>query len=249
MVNQKNLQLSNVELVASSVEDPQIKYPFILADKSVLHYSLRLVRSANTPLKFSCSFFKSKLRNGISYGETIEICQLIVYGDQVGIVIKNKRSLPEKACQTINVNGVSRLIATHADVIIFRAIPEWMSKAASLVSRYQIQPIWLITVNLLKQSKFQVDSLWDFDKEKTNFSPFSKEDFSRAVIVSQEQAHNVPLLQNAITRISAWYENLQEFQFKQDDIITLVEPYIEPHFHEYIMDERKAEGRDLGGAK
>jgi hypothetical protein len=247
--NQKNQQLSTVELVARSLINPSINYAFTLADESFLSYSLELVGSAKRPLTFSCSFSTYKLSNGIPRGEEIEICQLIVYGDQVGIDIKNKKSLPKKACQTINVNGVSRLIATHADVIIFRAIPEWMTKAASLVSRYEIEPIWLITVNLLKQSKFQVDALWNFDKEKTNFSPFSKEDFSRAVIVSQEQAHNVPRLQNAITHIPEWYEELQEFQFKQDEIITPVERYIEPPFYEYIMDERKAEGRDLGGAK
>lgn len=94
-----------------------------------------------------------------------------------------------------------------------------------------------------------MDALWNFDKEKTKFSPFSKEDFSKAVILSQKQAHNDLVLQKAITHISKWYELLQEFQSEEDEVIIPVEPYIEPPFHQYIMDERKAEGRDLGDAK
>ncbi|MBD2528016.1 hypothetical protein, partial [Nostoc sp. FACHB-133] len=89
MENQKNQQLSTVELVNRYCVNRTTDYLFILADKSILHYPLELVGSPKRPLTFSCSFYTSKLVNGIPRGYDIEICQLIVYGDQIGIDIKN----------------------------------------------------------------------------------------------------------------------------------------------------------------
>lgn len=252
MSNKKIEQLSDVQLIKNSAVNLDIPYVFQDGDGNIVNYSLTL--SDNTALTFSCKFLTSKLRNGIRRGEEIEICKVICYPDKVGIVIQKTKPLTKMVGKTININGEERYIDSHAHAIIFEAIPNWMTQAASLVNSNKIAPLrllvvnWLFVVNLLKQLQFEMDAFWDTNTLK-KFSPFSEENYRMAVIESAKQAPNNRMLSLAVTRIPEMYENLQQSQFKKDIITAPIEPYRELTTEEEVRNERTAEGRDYGGAK
>ncbi|MDZ8140727.1 MAG: hypothetical protein RM049_36455 [Nostoc sp. DedQUE04] len=248
MKNQKIQQLSDQELLIYRTKNLEVPYTFKAGDESILSYSL--VLSDKIPLTFSCKFSTSKLTKGIPHGHEIEICQVIVNADKVGIVIKNIKPLSEKARLTINVNYKPTYIGSHADVIIFQAIPHWMTVAASLVNSNQIAPSWLITVNLLRQLQFEVDTLWDTSTRK-KFLPFSEDNYRMALIESAKQAPNNPKLLRAVFHSSEMYEKLFENVNSASGSIPVaaIEAYRELSSFEEIMNEITAEGRGYGGAK
>ncbi|MEH2260119.1 hypothetical protein [Nostoc sp.] len=248
MINPKIQQLSDQDLLIYRTKNLEVPYDFNAGDESILSYSL--VLSDKIPLTFSCKFSTSKLSKGISHGHEIEICQVIVNADKVGIVIKNVTRLPEKARLTINVNYEPIYIGSHADVIIFQAIPHWITVAASLVNSNQIAPSWLITVNLLKQLQFEVDRFWDTSTRK-KFLPFSEENYRIALIESAKQAPNNSKLLRAVSHSSEMYEKLFENVDSPSGSIPVaaIEPYHELSSFEEIMNEITAEGRGYSGAK
>ncbi|MEH2452384.1 hypothetical protein [Nostoc sp.] len=236
MTNPKIQQFSDQELLIYRIKNLEVPYPFKAGDESILSYSL--VLSDKIPLTFSCKFSTSKLSKGIPHGHEIEICQVIVNPDKVDIVIKDITPLPERARLTINVNDEPRYIGSHADVIIFQAIPHWMTVAASLVNSNQIAPSWLITVNLLRQLHFEVDRLWDTSTRKI-FLPFSEKNYKMALIESAKQAPNNPKLLRAVSRSSEMYEKLFENVNSASTSIPVaaIEPYRElSSFEEFMLD-------------
>lgn len=246
MSNKKIQQLSDAQIVKNSTINLDIPYVFQDGDGNIMNYSL--ISSDKIPLTFSCKFSTSKLRNGIPRGEEIEICKVICHPDKVGIVIQKTKPLPKMVGKTININGEERYIDSHAHAIIFEAIPNWMTQAASLVNSNEIAPSWLFVVNLLKQLQFKIDAFWDTNTLK-KFLPFSEENFRMAFIESAKQAPNNRKLSLAVTRLPELYENLQQSQFKKDIITTPIKPYRELTTEEEVRNERTAEGRDYGGAK